>query len=393
MSDRTNDIRMYVERLFQGRTLDAETIELKEEIYGNLIARYEDYLLEGMDADEAYRRTCEAVTSVEDVISARGEKDAAAAEATQVVPRPADAGGSDDGRVPPPDVPVPPGGATAASARRRWSGGKIAAVVVAAVVGVAILGSAAFGIAAELAEPDRAARQDSAVTTPVDDTTGGSDASAMGGDATSPVTDDQATTPQGDAQGQAPSGGQSGAQSQTSTGATGDATLTTDGLDQAINAYDPAPLSAYADAAWPVSSETLAQIAGGLPLSEHLMSAGTDVSDRSGNVITLEYAWVEDDRVARTDDDAVERAVTYDATTLLAAIGSADSVRVTIRETDAEDGELNVDALMFRRADVEAVLGTELTSGRLTDGTWGDLRSQLSLKRTYDRIWDRAEID
>ena len=71
MSDRS-DIRMHVEHLFEGRVLDAETIELKEEIYGNLVARYDDYVAQGMSADEAYRRTCEAVTSIEDVL---GEKD------------------------------------------------------------------------------------------------------------------------------------------------------------------------------------------------------------------------------------------------------------------------------------------------------------------------------
>ena len=67
------DIRMYVEHLFEGRTLDAETIELKEEIYGNLVARFDDYVAQGMSEDEAYARTCEAVTSVDDVM---GEKDA-----------------------------------------------------------------------------------------------------------------------------------------------------------------------------------------------------------------------------------------------------------------------------------------------------------------------------
>ena len=75
-----SDIRMYVEHLFEGRTLDAETIELKEEIYGNLVARYEDYLAQGMSAEEAYARTCEAVTSVDDVIGA-GEKNEPAAAA------------------------------------------------------------------------------------------------------------------------------------------------------------------------------------------------------------------------------------------------------------------------------------------------------------------------
>ena len=48
-----NELRMYVEHLFQGRVLTDDTIELKEEIYGNLVARYEDYLASGMDAAES----------------------------------------------------------------------------------------------------------------------------------------------------------------------------------------------------------------------------------------------------------------------------------------------------------------------------------------------------
>ena len=47
MSGRS-DLRMYVEHLFEGRTLDAETIELKEEIYGNLVALMST--VDGLDA-------------------------------------------------------------------------------------------------------------------------------------------------------------------------------------------------------------------------------------------------------------------------------------------------------------------------------------------------------
>lgn len=51
-----NEIRMYVEHLFEGRMLTAENIELKEEIYGNLVARYEDYVAGGMDPPRLLRR-------------------------------------------------------------------------------------------------------------------------------------------------------------------------------------------------------------------------------------------------------------------------------------------------------------------------------------------------
>ena len=63
-----NEIRMYVEHLFEGRMLTAENIELKEEIYGNLVARYEDYVAGGMDPAEALKKTKASMSSIDDVI-------------------------------------------------------------------------------------------------------------------------------------------------------------------------------------------------------------------------------------------------------------------------------------------------------------------------------------
>lgn len=63
-----NELRMYVERLFEGRVLTSEMIELKEEIYGNLVARYEDYRAKGMGEAEALEKTKASITSVEDVL-------------------------------------------------------------------------------------------------------------------------------------------------------------------------------------------------------------------------------------------------------------------------------------------------------------------------------------
>ena len=108
MSGRS-DLRMYVEHLFEGRTLDAETIELKEEIYGNLVARFDDYVGQGMSEDEAYRRTCDAVSSVEDVL---GEKDEPSADATVVAPASAAA---DE-----PEPPAPGAEPSSAGPHKRW---------------------------------------------------------------------------------------------------------------------------------------------------------------------------------------------------------------------------------------------------------------------------------
>lgn len=72
-----NELRMYVEHLFEGKVLTSENIELKEEIYGNLMARYEDLLSEGLSEADALRRTKESITSVDDVLAGR-DVDAAA---------------------------------------------------------------------------------------------------------------------------------------------------------------------------------------------------------------------------------------------------------------------------------------------------------------------------
>ena len=52
-----NELRMYVEHLFEGKVLTPENIELKEEIYGNLVARYEDLIASGLDESEAIAQT------------------------------------------------------------------------------------------------------------------------------------------------------------------------------------------------------------------------------------------------------------------------------------------------------------------------------------------------
>ena len=56
------ELRMYVEHLFEGKVLTPETIELKEEIYGNLMARYEDYVAQGLSEADALARTKASIT-------------------------------------------------------------------------------------------------------------------------------------------------------------------------------------------------------------------------------------------------------------------------------------------------------------------------------------------
>lgn len=62
-----NELRMYVEHLFEGRVLTPENIELKEEIYGNLVARYEDLIAEGVSEEEALEHTKQSMSSLDEI--------------------------------------------------------------------------------------------------------------------------------------------------------------------------------------------------------------------------------------------------------------------------------------------------------------------------------------
>lgn len=62
-----NELRMYVDHLFEGKVLTPENIELKEEIYGNLVARYEDMIAEGVSEEEALERTMQSMSSLDEI--------------------------------------------------------------------------------------------------------------------------------------------------------------------------------------------------------------------------------------------------------------------------------------------------------------------------------------
>ena len=91
-----NELRMYVEHLFEGKVLTAENIELKEEIYGNLVARYEDYVASGLSEAEALEKTKASFTSVDDVLAEEGSPEEGAAK-TRVMAGGAAVSGAVDG--------------------------------------------------------------------------------------------------------------------------------------------------------------------------------------------------------------------------------------------------------------------------------------------------------
>lgn len=212
-----NELRMHVEHLFEGRVLTQESIELKEEIYGNLVARYEDYVAGGMSEAEALEKTKASFTSIEDVFKESGEAEdsnageAASAQAgesgtaswnagaAQAAPG-ADGMGSaaETAQMPCPEgAPVQPDGvgaegqATAGthaapktrSPRKIWPfvvGGVLAAFILLAIVGTAV-----FGLIdeADVGEPSSTAQSITQGNSSTTDTNQGAENGQAGGTA------------------------------------------------------------------------------------------------------------------------------------------------------------------------------------------------------------------
>lgn len=100
-----NEIRMYVEHLFEGKLLTADMIELKEEIYGNLVARYEDLIAEGVEPGDALVRTKESMTSIDDVLAGEDTEE----NASEFSPADKDTGSGEDAGGAQPVVAAPAG--------------------------------------------------------------------------------------------------------------------------------------------------------------------------------------------------------------------------------------------------------------------------------------------
>ncbi|OUO59102.1 permease prefix domain 1-containing protein [Olsenella sp. An270] len=339
MSGRS-DIRMYVEHLFEGRTLDAETIELKEEIYGNLTARFDDYVAQGMSEDEAYRRTCEAVTGVEDML---GEKDEPAVDATVVAPA---------AQPPAPAADPAPAAATAPTTQQKhWPTWAIVTVVVAGVLVAGMIVVTVFNVvSADAARDVSTNAEDSLVVTleqPTDSTTS---------------TDQQDGT-----------GNRHGAPSQSETG-----------LLAEVQDHSPSELSVYAGTGLGDASR-VEEIVRSLPVGGYVSAV---TPDAGAGTLEIYYNYQDRDLLAH-DDDHVDRALVYDVVALMSTIDGLD--QVSLIETEPDDGSYDVDLRVFDRSMVEGVLGTALGPDLLTDDGWNALREQVLSERYCDPIWERAE--
>lgn len=394
-----NELRMYVEHLFEGRVLTQESIELKEEIYGNLVARYEDYVAGGMSEAEALEKTKASFTSIEDVFKESGEaEDSNAGEpasaeagergasswnagATQAAPAAGGMGSAaETAQMPRPEgVPVPPDGvssegqatAGAQTASKTRSPRKIWPFVVGGVVAVfillAIVGTAVFGLIdeADVGEPSSTAQSitqnDSAATDAGQGAANGQDNSNASGGSSNQTYDDLDDQREYEA---------------------------TKAVDDAIAAHSIDTLKSYTGNSLPDQG-----FFEHLPLSMYVSSTGSEQgSNASYNVY---YAGVSDD----IDGDGVDRALVYNAVAAFSVYPELQTINFTVQDADDTANDANV--YSFNRDTLEHAFDnasggaiTQLNSSLYeSQESWDQVRDYVTRNHFYDRQTDLAEID
>lgn len=380
-----NELRMYVEHLFEGRVLTAEMIELKEEIYGNLVARYEDYVAGGMGEAEALAQAKASITSIDDVLAGEGEdafEGAASsasedAEPTAVHASDDDAGESTceegaatEGAAATVVQPAPATASTADASDHANPWLKIL-VVAAAVIAVILAAVVVWNV---VLEPTGDQLEDT-VEDVVDATVAG----------------DAGQTSNGNNQGTAGGNG-AGANANTSDTPTFsdpedqreyEATMAV--LDE-IDAHDPTSLQAYTGDSQPSSV-----FFENLPLGSYV--SADDTVQVNANTFEVYYTNVSED----IDGDAIDRAIVYNAAAAFSAYPNLQYLNVVVHE--AYDEHHDADVYAFDRSQLERAFAnasgdaaTQFNSSLFeSEASWDVVRQQIDRHDFCDHQMDMAE--
>lgn len=422
-----NELRMYVEHLFEGRVLTSENIELKEEIYGNLVARYEDYVAQGMSAADALEKTKASIPNIEDVFSGSGnepfgasfaapveedgdgcqggaseepgvaapcapELGAAAQDAgqsaaerqSQVPDQPQTAAQAQpDGLPQAPQQPQEPGipqapdqqGGTQGGARKPRRTWLIVLGVIAAVLVLFVVGLFAFNVLddhMDRVEGITEAQVEAQQGTPTGQSGAGNNGSGNGSGAS------------GNGSG---SGSRGNTQRALPFGDPDDPyeyEMSSDLGDQ-IMAHSIDTLKTYAGEA------PTAQFFSQLPLGSYIGSTGFA---ESGDQVSISYYGLPD----ALDGDAIDCALVYNSVAMFATYPELTSVSFTLHEHDHDH---DPDVYLFSRDQLEAALG-RLSGGSITlldsalfetESSWDTVRSYITTESFYDEQCDVAEVN
>lgn len=404
-----NELRMYVEHLFEGKVLTAENIELKEEIYGNLVARFEDYVAQGLSEEEALARTKESITSVDDVLSgasdASGEDgtqpqvDEPAADLTEQLPVTPSMPATDATQAVPPVSAVAPVAAASsaeqapvpATARKKWPIVVGAAAAVLVLCGAVALGMGLTGGNTTQPEPiDISVVEDTPTT----------DSPQAESKEPEVQTDDSAQANGGaTADNQATKGNQIGEAAERIMPRLADAD---DRDPEDVREYEatmafaseiessPASIpQAYAGTD-PASGSGLSEFVSALP-----MGSNAQATSFANGTVGIEYASINHD----VEGDAIDLALAYNVMAIMAAYpDTVNTIEITVHESD--DHPKDVDAYRFERTMVEGALARVSGNTIVTidntllasEGTWNEVFNNVSAERFFDDVTDYAEL-
>lgn len=374
-----NELRMYVEHLFEGRVMSSEMIDLKEEIYGNLMARYEDLVRAGHAPAEAIEAAKASVTSIDgmlgdidasetgslggavDVPTGSDSRQAAPNEALVSSAAPARASAQNPVQDPaqghvrgqvtsaPVNARVQDQGTSVRAPRKKWPIALLIVVLLLflAVPVVSIAGGLFF------------AGKTMGVLFPPVSATSGQSARVDGDDE---YDDDDGVT--FDTDGTARFDGRAA-----------------DELLTAVVNDGPGVTAQHVDA--PLADTAKIQdLVRALPMGQWLESV--QVAD--GGMVELTYK-----NVPVNYDDEIDVATVYDVSALFAAVPEAQSVKVLLSESSSP---IDLDTHVFSRQSLERRYGFLLTGDIVNEEGWKKLKDDGFYRPGFvDEAMDDADVD
>ena len=348
-----NELRMYVEHLFEGRVLTAEMIELKEEIYGNLVARYEDLIAQGVDVEVALEQAKASFMDIEDVLEEESRHDEGEAEEAFA----SDREEATDSR---PATPLmtaqneknnPVGNLTE---KKRPSALKVVLIVIAAIFVIGCVAIAACGAVAFKAFDSASGFTSSSSIKISDDE--GNGISIQRGDAGVTVGGDGSVRIDGEP---------------------------ADNLAvQVVNAQsgDVAPYTGTTV----VDSLNVGWLLRALPMGDVAAYLNADLET---GALSVSYRGIPD----TYDDDSVDLALAYDATVLMAVLPDLEELHLTVTEGDDLADE---DRYVFTRAALERTFGIALTEDLVSESGWRQIKEDNLYKHDFaEDLVDAADRD
>lgn len=374
-----NELRMYVEHLFEGKVLTPENIELKEEIYGNLVARYEDLIASGLDESEAIAQTKESMTSIDDVIIENPtDSSSDECDGDDISDAADESGDSHDPDQVDPVASTPHDGPTPITEnvavlhqqpeqttprKRTWPFVLACVLIGLLVMGIGFAGcSLMFGIKAHDQYDGEQTEHVENVDASRDEGSSGSGSTAAGNASPTPTKKNSEIFI--DENGQVWVDGELG-----------------DELAEEVVNAGYGVVAEYADTDLTDAAKVEALLRS-LPMGEY----ASDVDVTKGvDVLSLAYRELPE----TLEGDSVDAALAYDVTAVFCAMPLVNEIQITLAESD---GPLDESYYVFKRDEVQSRYGVRLDDLLVNEAGWHQIKEDNLYRRKFiENMVDAAE--